>query len=95
MAGDAGALAHSQMSSGESREGIDPAMPAGCRTLRHRRKLELESLPVRIEHQMDQESSLDAPHGAGQAVRMIPPVGLVEFDAVPLNLSAAQKLVQA
>ena len=76
---------------------VDPALPARHGVLRHRRQVEVECLPIGVEHQVKPERQVTRtrPNGAGKAVRILTPVRLAEPDAVPLEVGAAQKLVEA
>ena len=76
---------------------VDPALLAGHGRLWHSRQVEVEGFPIGIEHQVQPERKAvwTRPESAGKALRIVDPVRLAEPDTVPVDLGAAQQLVNS
>src|ERR1700722_2301572 len=73
--------------------GVDPSLPLAPWHAATR-QLEVERLPIRVQHQMDQISFIDELGAQRDAMRPIAPIGLIEPDAVPGFVRFTKPLVQ-
>src|SRR5262245_14124948 len=75
-------------------ERVDPAPPGMSTTIRGRRELELEWLPIRIEDDVNGHSLSRNLCREGDAMRRRTPVRPVERDAMPGDVAPTDQLVQ-
>ena len=73
---------------------IEAASPGVWPVAVHRRDLECQRLPVRIQHAVQQEAAADAFQCERQRMRLVTPVWAIECHAVPLDACAIQHRVE-